>query len=151
MQVIIISGCKVAGHECAKFMIPNKQKQIYSSAPQMPLTHLIMRQLFTTFSSYAPLSKIIINTYREDSQLFIDGSILYSQEGTSHGDPLAMAMYAIAIIPLIYQLEDHGIKQAWYFMKLQLMDCLIASKDGGITLLNWVQIMDTFQMLWKLS
>ena len=114
MQVIIISGCKVAGHECAKFMIPNKQKQIYSSAPQMPLTHLIMRQLFTTFSSYAPLSKIIINTYREDSQLFIDGSILYSQEGTPHGDPLAMAMYAIAIIPLIYQLEDHGIKQAWY-------------------------------------
>ncbi len=41
---------------------------------------------------------------------------VYSQEGTTQGDPLAlaMAMYAIAITPLIYQLEDTGIKQAWY-------------------------------------
>ena len=60
------------------------------------------------------LSKIITNTYRENAQLFIDGNILYSQEGTTQGDPLAMAMYAIAITPLIQRLEDHGVKQAWY-------------------------------------
>ena len=60
------------------------------------------------------LSKILINTYRDDTQLFIDGSTLYSQEGTTQGDPLAMAMYAVAITPLIHQLEGDGIKQAWY-------------------------------------
>ena len=40
-----------------------------------------------------PLSKILTNTYREDVQLFIDGETLLSQEGTTQGDPLAMAIY----------------------------------------------------------
>ena len=61
-----------------------------------------------------PLSRVIINTYWEDPQLFIDGSTLYSKEGTTQGDPLAMAMYAIAITPLIHLLEGQGIKQVWY-------------------------------------
>ena len=60
------------------------------------------------------LSRIIINTYRNESELFIEGNTLHSQEGTTQGDPLAMAMYAIAITPLIYRLENAGIKQAWY-------------------------------------
>ena len=61
-----------------------------------------------------PLVKFLTNTYREDIQLVIDGKILISQEGTTQGDPLAMAMYAIAITPLIYQLGNEGIKQVWY-------------------------------------
>ena len=61
-----------------------------------------------------PLSKALINTYREDIQQFIDGGILLSQEGTTQGDSLAMAMYAIAITPLNRQLEDETIKQIWY-------------------------------------
>ena len=61
-----------------------------------------------------PLSKVLFNTYWEDIQLFIDGEILFSQEGITQGDPLAMAMYAIAITPLIRQLEDDAIKQVWY-------------------------------------
>ena len=59
------------------------------------------------------LAKILINTYREDIQLFIDGETLLSQEGTTHGDPLAMAMYANAITPLIHHLENNSVKQAW--------------------------------------
>ena len=60
------------------------------------------------------LSKALINTYREDVQLFIDGEVLLSQEGTTQGDPLAMAMYAVAITPLIRRLEDSETKQVWY-------------------------------------
>ena len=60
------------------------------------------------------LSKDLINTYREDVQLFIDGEVLLSQESTTQGDPLAMAMYAIAITPLIHRLEDRVTKQVWY-------------------------------------
>ena len=61
-----------------------------------------------------PLSKILTNTYRDDIDLFIDGETIYSQEGTTQGDPLAMAMYAIAITPLINTLESESMKQIWY-------------------------------------
>ena len=60
-----------------------------------------------------PLAKVLINTYRHNPQLFIDGEVLLSQEGTTQGDPLAMAMYAIATLPLIHRL-DHQTKQVWY-------------------------------------
>ena len=39
------------------------------------------------------LSVVLINTYREDIDLFADGASLLSTEGTTQGDPLAMAMY----------------------------------------------------------
>ena len=61
-----------------------------------------------------PLAKILVNTYRDDVQLFIDGDTLLSQEGTTQGDPLAMAMYAVAITPVIRSLEDDEIKQVWF-------------------------------------
>ena len=37
------------------------------------------------------ISTILINPYRDDVNLFIDGERLLSQEGTTQGDPLAMA------------------------------------------------------------
>ena len=41
------------------------------------------------------LSKVLVNTYRSDSDRCISGETLSSQEGTTQRDPLAMAMYAI--------------------------------------------------------
>ena len=59
----------------------------------------------------SPLATVLVNTYREDIQLFIDGETLFSQEGTTQGDPPAMAMYVIAITPLIQHLDNNGVKQ----------------------------------------
>ena len=59
------------------------------------------------------LSHILINTYRSNSQLFVDGQCIHSKEGTTQGDPLAMAMYAIGTKPLITRLDGIA-KQVWY-------------------------------------
>ena len=42
------------------------------------------------------LGTIAVNTYRAAGNLFIDGETLYSYEGTTQGDPLAMAIYCYA-------------------------------------------------------
>ena len=59
------------------------------------------------------LSHILINTYHNNSQLFVDGQCILSKEGTTQGDPLAMAMYAIGTQPLVRRLDGIA-KQVWY-------------------------------------
>ena len=62
-------------------------------------------------------STFIFNTYRGWSPLILQGAqeILYSMEGTTQGDPLAMLFYGISLIPLINLLKERGsCKQCWY-------------------------------------
>ena len=60
------------------------------------------------------MSHIFINTYRSGIELFVGGETLLSLEGTTQGDPLAMAMYAIASMPLIHHVSTTNANQAWY-------------------------------------
>ena len=60
-----------------------------------------------------PFANILINCYRDPTKLFIDGDALYSQEGTTQGDPLGMPMYALATVPLIDSLNA-PVNQVWY-------------------------------------
>ena len=73
------------------------------------------------------LSKVLTNTYREHIPLFIDGDVIYSQEGTTQGDPLAKAMYVVAITPLIHRLSEERIKQVWF-----ADDATAAGKLSGV-------------------
>ena len=63
-----------------------------------------------------PIATYAINTYRQSARLFITGgSELKSAEGTTQGDPLAMAIYAISLQPLITRLGiSINAKQCWY-------------------------------------
>ena len=56
----------------------------------------------------------IKNSYSNPSKLFVNKKTIYSQEGTTQGDPLVMAMYGLAIIPLIKLLSVDDITQKWY-------------------------------------
>ena len=69
------------------------------------------------------IAKILINTYRDPTSLFVDGFSLLSQNGTTQGDLLVMPMYAIATIPLICSLTNN-VQQAWYADDASASRCL---------------------------
>ena len=57
----------------------------------------------------------IVNTYRSPAELFVDGEVIHSSEGTVQGDPLAMCMYALAMMPLIFRLDEQAlVTQVWF-------------------------------------
>ena len=61
------------------------------------------------------IATIAINCYREPVDLFVGGTVLKSQEGTTQGDPLAMPIYALATVPLIRELSTFAMtRQVWY-------------------------------------
>ena len=61
------------------------------------------------------IAPALINCYCNDAYLFVVGEVISSSEGMTQGDPLAMAMFAIATIPLIHQLkESSSANQVWF-------------------------------------
>ena len=57
------------------------------------------------------------NTYGAPVRLFVVGEgEIQSTEGTTQGDPLAMAMYALGVVPLIRHLRTTvpDVSQAWF-------------------------------------
>ena len=56
----------------------------------------------------------IRNSYKTPTSLFVNGKTLQSEEGTTQENPLAMAMYGIAILPLIDLIQKTNITQKWY-------------------------------------
>ena len=69
--------------------------------------------LLNMFDLCHPFATVVTNIYRIASNLFIDGTSILSREGTTQGDPLAMPMYAISLIPVIQRLRGIA-KQVWY-------------------------------------
>ena len=48
------------------------------------------------------------------TKFFVHENIILSREGTTHGDPLPMAMYGLAILPLIKLVNDNSSTQKRY-------------------------------------
>ena len=60
------------------------------------------------------LHHALANLYKHPSNLYVTNTVLTSTEGTSQGDPLAMAMYGIGIIPLTKIQQKPNVTQKWY-------------------------------------
>ena len=61
------------------------------------------------------IATYVINTYSRKARLFVLGGVeIESSEGTTQGDPIAMPLYALSLIPLIESIKTTGIKHAAY-------------------------------------
>ena len=78
--------------------------------------------LWTVRHRWPAGAKFTFNCYRHWAQLLVrseDGdiaAILYSKEGCTQGDPLAMIVYGVGMLPLVEKLEEEipDIVQPWY-------------------------------------
>ena len=77
----------------------------------MHSTVLTMQQPLVQLLSLAPA---LTNIYRYHSEIFVACETILSEEGTMQGDPLAMAMYALGITPLISTISIPRAKQVWF-------------------------------------
>ena len=80
-------GCEAAVHAMHQvFQSPNTEGVILVDASNA--FNYLNRETALRNILYLspPLAKILVNTYRDNVQLFIDGDTLFSQEGTTQGD-----------------------------------------------------------------
>ena len=60
------------------------------------------------------LHHALANSYEHQSNLYVSNTVLTSTEGTKQGDPLAMAIFGIGIIPLIELMQKPNVTQKRY-------------------------------------
>ena len=109
------SGCEAAIHAIKEIVDQPTNDAVLLVDASNAFNNLNRETAMRNISVLCPsLATVIINTYRSDIPMFIGDETILSQEGTTQGDPLAMAMYAIATAPLIQQLRSTDTHQMWY-------------------------------------
>ena len=97
-------------------------------------TLLIEQQLSITFNIFCPpLANLLINCYRSPSLLFVGGSVLISEEGTTQGNPLSIPLYALATIDSAavgYLMGSENGLIHWYWV--HFMDIMPMKRGHGL-------------------
>ena len=95
-------GCEVAVHAMKELFDDAESEGALLVDASNAFNSLNRRSaLLNIFELCLSFATILTNIYRMASNLFIDGTSLLSREGTTQGDPLAMPMHAISLIPVI--------------------------------------------------
>ena len=86
----------------------------------------------------------VINLYRGNAELFVGGETILSTKGTTQGDSLSMAIYALAtVLPLIHRVKQADLVQTWLLtMPVQVQACL-RSSNGGLRFVERILSMAT--------
>ena len=110
------AGCEAAVHFISQsYDSDSSQGALFVDASNAFNNLSRLATLVNTHSICPVLAPVLTNTYRVPSALYVDGRCMWSQEGTTQGDPLAMAMYGIGTQPLIDHLKTStSTLQVWY-------------------------------------
>ena len=105
------AGCEAAVHAVRQmFESPDTEAAILVDASNA-FNSLNRENALRNIQHLCPsLSTVLINTYREDVHLFIDGETLLSEEGTTQGDPLAMPSHSVGTEPPLQPLEGEQLR-----------------------------------------
>ena len=111
----LVGGCEAAIHAIQKLFSNTSTEGILL----VDAFNVLNRQaaLHNISVLCPPFFQILQNTYRTSIRVVIPGNgEISSSEGTSQGDPLAMGMYALGVIPLIRTLTATcpQVHQVWY-------------------------------------
>ena len=88
-----------------------------------------------------PLATFVRNCYAENLRLFVIGGVeISSKEGTIQGDPAAMAVYAVAILPLIIMLVDASVSKNHATISAGFADDLTAAGKIKELLFWWKKL-----------
>ena len=109
------AGCEAAIHFAQEFFSEDSVEGLLLVDASNAFNNLNRRATLHNCQSSCPsLAPILTNMYRLNANLFVGGETISSQEGTTQGDPLAMAMFALGIKPLINDISTEDTKQVWY-------------------------------------
>ena len=71
--------------------------------------------LFNIQFIWPKISSYLLNTYRSSARLILgSGHEILSREGTTHGENLASAFYAVSVRLIITTLNDINCHQEWF-------------------------------------
>ena len=108
-------GCEAAVHALRSSFESESSEAILLVDAKNAFNSLNRRTALLNILHLCPsIARFLINTYRSEVNLYIDGLVLKSSEGITQGDPLGMVMYALASLPLIQSLSHSNTLQVWY-------------------------------------
>ena len=110
------AGCEAAVHSIHQLYLEYDTEALLLVDAENAFNSLNRETALRNILHLCPsIGHVVFNTYHDNVSLFIGGETIYSLEGTTQGDPLAMAMYALGVTPLIQQMGHiNSTRQIWY-------------------------------------
>ena len=105
------AGCEAAVHAMRQLFAAEETEGILLIDARNAFNSLNRRAALWNVRLLCPaLGPVVVNTYRSKTDLFVGGETIFAVEGTTQGDALAMAIYTVAITPLIRRTSLDGDK-----------------------------------------